>query len=285
MLKKKKDKTAEPQYYKSMTNEVTLNYKVYYMKPVEKLLYFLLAFVVGAMVGYLFYGGIGKDEFGQPTTITYILNILIPTVVGLIAGYLFIPVRTKQIIDKRRKDLNHQFRDMLDGLTTSLSAGKNVMDSFTSVYEDLKVQYEEGAYIHRELEIILSGMNNNFSIEDLLEDFGVRSGIDDIKSFANVFKISYRKGGNVKDIIRNTHAILSDKMEITEEIETLVASNKLEQNIMIVMPIALIAVIKMMSPEFAANFVTPTGIISTTISIVIYIIAYFIGKAVLDIKI
>ena len=71
---------------------------------------------------------------------------------------------------------------------------------------------------------------------------------------------------------------------IAEDIETLVTSNKMEQNIMIVMPIALIGVIKMMSPEFAANFVTPTGIISTTVSIVIFVVAYFVGKAVLDIK-
>lgn len=285
LFTKKNKAEQEPQYYMSATNMPTYNYKVYYMKPVEKLLTFLLAFVVGAAVGYLFYGGIGKDEFGQPTTITWVLNITIPAIVGFIAGYLFVPVRMKSIIEKRKKDLNHQFRDMLESLTTSLGAGKNVNDSFFGVYEDLKVQYEADAFILKELEVIISGIHNNIPLEDVLEDFGTRSDNDDIQSFANVFKISYRKGGNIKDIIRNTHSILSDKMEITEDIETLVSSNKLEQNIMIVMPIALIGVIKMMSPEFAANFVTPTGIISTTVSIVIFVVAYFIGKSVLDIKI
>lgn len=275
----------EPEYYTSATNMPTLNYKVYYMKPIEKILTFLVAFIAGALVGYLFYGGIGKDEFGQATTLTWVLNITIPTIVGIIAGKLFVPMRVKSIIDKRKNELNHQFRDMLDALTTSLGAGKNVNDSFFGVYEDLKIQYEEDAYILKELEVIISGIHNNVAIEDVLEDFGNRSDNEDIRSFANVFKISYRKGGNIKDIIRNTHSILSDKMEISEDIETLVTSNKLEQNIMILMPIALICVIKMMSSEFAANFVTPTGIISTTISIVIFVIAYFIGKSVLDIKI
>lgn len=282
---KKKEIVQEPEYYTSATNIPTLNYKVYYMKPVEKLIYFLIAFVAGALIGYLFYGGIGKDEFGQATILTWVLNITIPTVVGIIAGKLFVPMRVKSVIEKRKKELNHQFRDMLDALTTSLGAGKNVNDSFLSVYEDLKIQYEEDAYILKELEVIISGIHNNVAIEDVLEDFGNRSDNEDIQSFANVFKISYRKGGNIKDIIRNTHSILSDKMEIAEDIETLVTSNKTEQNIMIIMPIALIGIIKMMSPEFAANFVTPTGIVSTTISIVIFVIAYFIGKAVLDIKI
>ena len=281
----KKNKVVEPEYYMSATNMPTLNYRVYIMKPLEKFLYFLLAFVVGALVGYLFYGGIGKNEYGDPTTLTWVLNITIPAVVGSVAGYLYVPMRVKSIIEKRKKELNHQFRDMLDSLTTSLGAGKNVNDSFMSVYEDLKVQYDSDAYILKELEVVISGIHNNIAIEDVLEDFGKRSDNDDILSFANVFKISYRKGGNIKDIIRNTHEILSDKMAISEDIETLVTSNKMEQNIMIVMPIALIGVIKMMSPEFAANFVTPTGIISTTVSIVIFVVAYFIGKSVLNIKI
>lgn len=281
---KKEKKAEEPQYFMSATNMPTYNYKVYHMSKKEKILYFLLAFAAGAAVGYLFYGGIGKDEFGQPTLVTWILNILIPAITGTIAGRLFVPMRRKSIIAKQQKELSHQFRDMLDALTTSLGTGKNVSDSFMGVYEDLKIQYDSDAYILKELEVIISGIHNNVAIEDVLEDFGRRSNNDDILSFANVFKISYRKGGNIKDIIRNTHSILSDKMEIAEDIETLVTSNKLEQNIMIAMPIVLIAVIKMMSPEFAQNFVTPTGIASTTVSLIIFVIAYFIGKAVLDIK-
>lgn len=284
-LFKKDKKPAEPQWYTSATNIPTYNYKVYYMKPIEKLLYFLLAFAAGAAVGYLFYGGIGKDEFGQPTTTTWILNFLIPVIVGSVAGCLFVPSRREAIIAKKKNELNHQFRDMLDALNTSLGAGKNVNDSFIGIYDDLKIQYEKDAFILRELEVVISGIQNNVAIEDVLEDFGRRSDNDDIKSFANVFKISYRKGGNIKEIIRNTHSILNDKMEIAEDIETLVTSNKLEQNIMILMPIALVGVIKLMSPEFAANFVTPTGIISTTVSIVIFVAAYFIGKSVLNIKI
>lgn len=280
-----KKKVVEPQYYASATNMPTYNYKVYHMKLIEKILYFVIAFVVGAAVGYLFYGGIGVDEFGQPTKLTWILNISIPSIVGTIAGVLFVPMRRDQIVDKQKKKLNNQFRDFLEAFNTSLGAGKNVVDSFHAVYDDLKLQYDEGAYILRELEVILSGMANNVDVEVLLQDMGARSGIEDIGSFANVFKICYRKGGNIKDTIRSTHSILTDKMEINEEIETVVTSNKTEQKIMIAMPIALIAMIKMMSPDFAANFVTLTGIISTTIAIVMFVVAYMVGKVILDIKV
>ena len=181
--------------------------------------------------------------------------------------------------------LTRQFRDLLDGLTTSLGAGNNMINSLYAVKEDLQLQYEEDAYILKEISVMISGVQNNIPIENMLKDFGERSGIEDIKSFAEVFEVSYRKGGNIKDVIQNTYTILNDKMEIREEIETVVTANKTEQNLMIVMPIILIAAIKGMSPEFAANFATPTGVLSTTFAIIIFVISYYVGKMVLDIKI
>ncbi len=285
-LFKKKDKTPpEPQYYMSKINTPALNYKVYYMKNSEKIIYSLLAFAVGAAVGYLFYGGIGKDEYGNPTTVTYVLDILIPGIVGLITAKMFIPIRTKQIIEKRRKQLTSQFRDMLSGLTTALGTGSNVIDSFISVRQDMRVQYEEDAYILNELDIIILGVENNNSIEDLIYDFGIRSGIEDIKDFSDVFRITYRKGGNFKEIIKNTNEILGDKLEINEEIETTVSGSKMEQKMMIAMPILLVGIIKMLSTDFAANFVTPAGIAATTIGIIMFIVSYFVARKVLDIKV
>lgn len=283
--KQKKIKEQEPQYYLSATHIKTINYKVYYMSKKEKIVYFLLAFVVGMAVGYLFYGGLAKDEYGQATMLTYILNAVVMIVTGIVAGKMFLPIRTEQILNKRKTQLKRQFRDMLDGITTSLGAGKNVIESFVTVREDLSFQYEESAFILKELDVIITGLQNNIPIEEMLADFGFRSGNTDIINFAEVFKISYRKGGNIKDIVRNTHSILSEKMEIEEDIETVVTSNKTEQNIMIVMPVALIAMIKSMSPEFASNYATPAGIIATTIAITCFIAAYYIGKIVLDIKV
>lgn len=282
---KKEKQPLEPQYYMSPTQIPTLNYKVYYMSFVEKVIYFALAFLVGYMVGYLFYGGIGKDEYGNPTMVTRVLDILIPLAVGCLAGKLFLPMRTEQIINKRRRDLSRQFRDFLDGITTSIGAGNNVVMAMSLVYKDLKVQYPEDAYILKEMEVLLSGMHSNFDLEDMLDDLGRRSGNADIISFANVFRVCYRKGGNIQQVLRNTHEIMSQKMEIAEDIETIVSGSKLDQMVLLIMPVMLIGIIKVMSPEFSANFVTGTGLISTTIAIGMFVASYFIGKALMDIKI
>ena len=79
--------------------------------------------------------------------------------------------------------------------------------------------------------------------------------------------------------------ILSNKCEIEAEIETKVASNKNEQNIMIIMPVILILMIKMAGSDFANNFTTPTGILCTTIAIGTFVGAYLLGRKILNIEV
>ena len=80
------------------------------MSASEKALYIILAFVVGAAVAYLFYGGIGKDEYNNPTLLTYILDFSVMAIAGLAASKLFLPIRKEQIIEARRKKLRKPFR-------------------------------------------------------------------------------------------------------------------------------------------------------------------------------
>ena len=283
--KKKEPVEQEPQYFRSPIGEEALNYKVYYMKPLEKIAYFLLAAAAGAFVGYLFYGGLAKNEFDEPTKTTYILNTIIMVVCGFFAGKFFVPMRTKQIQKNRQNKLRSQFRDMLEALSTAFGAGKNVNDAFLSVEEDLANQYEEGAFILRELHLINTGVANGMTLEEMLGDFGRRSGVVDIQDFADVFDICYRQGGNIKETVKNTCQIIGDKIGVMEEIETTVTGSKNEQYIMLVMPIALIAMIKSSSPDFARNFTTPAGLISTTIGLVLFVASYILGTKLLDIKV
>lgn len=281
----KKKKAEQPLYETSGTNQQMINYKAYKFSSNEKILYSVIAFIVGAGVAYLFYGGIGKDDYGNPTTLTYILDIIIMVVIGLGVAYLFLPIRKEQIIAQRQKRLRTQFIDLLDSLATSISAGKNVPDAFIAAKEDLLVQYQPDAFIVQEVDNIISGIKNNIDVGGMLLNFGERSGIQDIRTFGRVFETAYSKGANLKDVVRNCHLILSNKCEIEVEIETKVASNKNEQNIMIIMPIILIAMIKLAGADFAQNFTTPSGILCTTIAIAAFVGAYFIGRKILKIEV
>lgn len=284
-MKKNKNKQDEPLFEVSGTNRKMINYKVYQMSSNERILYFVLAFVIGAVVAYLFYGGIGKDDYGNPTVLTYILDIVIMAIIGFVAAKLFMPIRREQIIDARKKTLRKQFIDLLDSLATSISSGKNVPNAFTAARDDLLVQYQPDAYIVQEVDNIISGIQNNLDVGAMLLNFGERSGIQDIRTFGRVFETAYSKGANLKDVVRNSHLILSNKCEIEAEIETKVASSKNEQMIMIIMPIILVAMLKLSGGDFSQNFTTPMGVLCTTIAVGAFVAAYFLGRKILKIEV
>lgn len=277
-------KVQEPQYIMSALNTPMLNYKIYVMNRQEKMVTFLLSFVVGGIVGLTFYGGQFRDVDGIATTATTISNIIIFVLVGVAAGFIFYPIRCKQLQDKRRMELTQQFRSLLETLAVSLSSGMNMSESLMGAYNDLKIEYSETAYIVTEVKEMLDGIQNNIPIEDMMVSLGERSQIDDIKNFGIVFEICYRAGGNMKDIVRRTNSIISEKIEISEEIETVLASNKSQFTAMMVIPVIMMLLLRMMSSSFAASFSTVPGIIAITIAIGLFYVAYRLGQKIMDIK-
>lgn len=280
----KKKKEREPQWYMSSTNIPVLNYNEYYMKKIEWLMYTIAFAAIGAVIGYIFYGGIGLDIHGEPTRITYIINLSVMSVFGIISFKILMPMRKNQLKTNRKKKIRKQFVDMLESLSVSIAAGQNVPSAMQTVKDDLLIQYTEKDYIVQEISVFLREMENGIPIEDLFSDFGKRTGIEDISNFGKVFEVAYRRGGNLKEIVKSCYDILSEKIEIEMEIQTKVASSANQMNIMILMPIFLIAMLKSSGEGFEENFTSASGIISTTVSILVFIIAYFVGRKILDIK-
>lgn len=279
----KNNKQNEPQYISSILNNQMLNYKVYYMSFKEKLLYFLLTFGAGGLVGLVFYGGLFKSE-GEVTTATFISNIVVFCLVGLIAAKFFFPAIRTRLKNKRDKTLRKQFMDLLEDLSVSLVAGNTLNDAFVNSKADMLNQYAESDMIIIELSEIISGMDNGHTLEEMMTTFAQRTENEDIKNFSNVISNCYRMGGNFKDVIRKTRDIISDKIVIEEEIETKLASNKLQHNAMCIMPIGLVGMLKFSSASFAANLSSVVGVVITTIAIGIFVASYFWGQKIIDIK-
>lgn len=245
-------------------NAVDYNIKVYTQK--EKILYFLLGMIVTGGVLYIFYE-----------------SLIFSIIAGAVGGYLFLPLMNKSLVNKRKHKLLLQFKDLLDALNTSLGAGRNVFDAFSSAGDDLRVEYPADADIMNEVNIILQGIGNNITIEKLLLDFGDRSQLKEIQDFASVFETCYRKGANIQEVIHNTAEVITDEIEISMEIQTMVSGQKTEQNIMSLMPIAFVFVMKSMGGNLV-DLSSPIGVISMTAAIALFVIAYFISKKILDIK-
>lgn len=282
-MAKKDKKAVEPKYIPSPLNNPMMNYRVYYMSLGQKIAYSFAIFALGGIAGNIFYGGLFKLD-GENTIATYISNLVVFFAVGLIALKFFLPMLTQILKQKRDKQLKKQFIDLMETVSTSLSAGNTVTDSFINARSDLQNQYAPTDMIIVELSEIVTGMDNGKTLEEMMNAFGERSGNEDIENFANVISNCFRLGGNFKDVVKKMRDVIADKMAVADEIETKLASNKLQHNAMSVMPIVLVGMIKLMNPTFAENLASPIGVVVVTISIAIFIGSYIWGRKIIDIR-
>lgn len=271
-----------PQYINSPMSTPMLNYGVYYMTAAEKILYSIAVLLVGGLVGLVFYGGLFKSE-GEATVATYISNAVVFLLVGFLAVKFFVPAINNMLLTKRKDTLKKQFLDLLEALSASLAAGNTMYGAVINARTDLLNQYSEKDFIIVEINEIIAGTDNGKTLEEMLDNFGLRSANEDIVNFSNVVSNCYRLGGNFGNVVRHTREIISDKIAVSDEISTKIASNKLQHNAMCLMPIALVAMLKLTSTDFANNLATGLGVVVTTIAIAIIVAAYFWGQKIIDI--
>lgn len=244
------------------------DYHVYSMDLKEHIIAFLLGFGAAALVVFLFFR-----------------SIWFSVICGVAAGIFIQGFYGEWLCKKRKKALLFQFRDMLESLTSSYSAGKNTQGAFEDAYSDMVQIYGEEADIARELALILLGIRSNLNIEVLLQDFADRSELVDVQSFADVFEVSVRQGANIQDIIAATRDIINDKIEIEMEIETLLSGNKNELNIMMIMPLIIIVSMEGLGSSMTAVGNSPLNVLIKLVSLGIFLGAYLFGRKITDIKV
>lgn len=266
-----------------MQTEAMPRYNEYQFTIMEKLLYGLAFFAAGGMVGFIFYGNLFMKD-GELTLLSYISNLVVFSVIGVVGMFLFFPICRRKMIEKRKKQLRLEFREMLSSLSTAFTSGENVDSAFASAERDMTAQFGSQSDIVRELRAINAGISNNVRKDILLMDFGQRSGLEDIEDFANVFQVCLSKGANINSVVRHSYNLIGDKLAINEEIQTKITSNQMQQNIMSVVPIVMIGFLRFSSSSFAESFASLKGVVTITVAAIIFIVSYRYGNKIVDIK-
>ena len=186
------------------------NYDSYQFSIQEKLRYLLEGFIVIVVLGGLFYKSILAIILLSPLVLVYYNK------------------KRKDLVEKRRWRLNLEFRDGINSLSAALSAGYSAEHAFIEAIKDLKRMYPQGAMIIEEFTYLVNLTQMNVSVEKALSNFGIRSGIEDIINFAEVFH-SQTTGGDIIKIIKTSGSIISDKLEVKRDIITMISAKNLKQ--------------------------------------------------------
>lgn len=246
-----------------------IDYSVYKMGALEWLLYACMAGAVLFLVGYIFYQ-----------------NVILSGAFAVF-GMLYPNMRKKQIIEARKNKLNLQFKDMLYSLSSAVGAGNSVESAISVALEDMKQQYNDpDAFIIQELSLMKLRLQMNRTIEEVFNDLAKRSHLEDVETFANIFQIAKRTGGNIIDIIRNTTQIIADKIEISQEIKTMLSGQQMEQKVLTITPFVLVLFMTKTSGGFMDPiFTTFGGRVIATISLVVILLANVWSRKIAAIRI
>lgn len=211
---------------------------------------------------------------------------------AIIAIFILSPFLYYYRKDKNKKykkiqlqKIEKQFKELLLCIRTNIQAGYAIENSFIESRKDMIRIFGEESLIVKELEVISSGLKNGISMENLLLQMGKRYG-GVIEEFASVYQLGVKMGGRWNDIIDNTVDIITQKIELKEEIKLLIYEKELEHRIMCIIPFCIMCYMDLTSGGyFRVLYHNIGGIIIMTLAMAVYIYAYKVGEKITEIEI
>jgi len=191
----------------------------------------------------------------------------------------------KRRLEQRKWELQLEFKDAIQSISNALNIGYSIENTFGEAIKDLVMLYGTESMIIKEFKGIQRQIKLNRNVEELLLDFGKRSGIADIKSFAEIVGTTKRTGGDLIKIIRLTSENISERIEIQREIKTLVSAKKFEGNIMSLLPVFIILYLRLSMPGFLDPlYKMLVGRIIMVVALVLYIMSVWILQKIVTIR-
>ena len=200
----------------------------------------------------------------------------------LLPAMLFVWMDRKKEARGRNKRLRQQFGECILSVGGAVKAGYAAENAFVESIRDMEMMYGANAEIVEELVLVKGGLNNHLTLERLLQEMGQRTDLRDIQEFAEIFAITKRNGGSLSDIIQMTAHNIRTSVALEEEVQTLLASRRLEQKVMNLTPFLLVLYLQITTPGYFDMFFQDiTGRVMMTGFLVWYMAAYWLSEHIM----
>ena len=239
--------------------EMLSDYRVYHLTGQEWIRYLLEGTAVCAVTAYVFYR-------------------------SFLAFVLMLPAGMLRPFFKRRELCRR--RKAIQIVASALAAGYSVENAFIASVRDLEEQYGKEGMITREFSYLASQLKMNRTVEALLSSFAKRSGLDEVENFSVIFTVSKRSRGELASVVHHVVHVISDRIQVREEILTMTAEKQFEQRIMNLMPYLIVLYVDLSSPGFFSQmYETAVGRVVMTGCLVVYLLAWRVSGKILQIEV
>lgn len=182
----------------------------------------------------------------------------------------------KQTLKREQEQKNHKLQmEFLHGigvLNASLQAGLSMENAWREVEKEIYLLYGESSEFYLEIKEINKKVAHNQPIEKLFLAFAYQRKIESLIQFAELLEYGKRSGNNWKKMIDSTVSKMMEQEEAKQEIEVMVAEKKMEQKVMNIMPLGLLAFLQFTAWDYMeVLYHNWFGIISMTLMLVGYV--------------
>lgn len=246
----------------------SLDYNEYILSKREMIILSAILVAVLCLIGNLFFRSI-------------LLVLLFPALIDKVKK-----IYMSYIVEKRKKKLLLQYRDLLYELSSSFSAGRHMEESLKESIDKLRMIYEEDADILREIHFMLDCMEKGDTELAVWENFSKRSHLSDIEDFVIVFRVCRETGGDFICALNQAAKLIGEKILIENDIKAMVVQKRIEGNIITAMPFIIVFFLRISSPDYMTPmYETIIGRCIMLASLVLIIFAYRIIERIVKIDI
>lgn len=153
--------------------------------------------------------------------------------------------------NNRKRILRDDFKHVVMGLSAALSAGYSMENAFAYVLSEMTKSGEEN-YMREELRLMINKVSCGQEIHEAMKELGDKSEISEISQLAGLLSIGKKYGGNMIYIFRQFSASMTEKSATELEINTVIASKRLEGRIMTAMPFAIMLYLRMTGVSYSS---------------------------------
>ncbi|GLP94907.1 type II secretion system F family protein [Paraferrimonas sedimenticola] len=114
-------------------------------------------------------------------------------------GYLIPSLVLEHFAKQRMREMRKFFPDALDLLVVCTESGLGLLEAFQRVSQELEIAHPE---LSHELKLVCQKVKVGFSMQEALNEFGERTGLEDIKGLNAVIVQSLKLGTGVANTIR-----------------------------------------------------------------------------------
>ncbi len=245
-----------------------MDYRIYRFSRKEYLRYGLEAGGITGVIAFCFY------------------NSPIAMLLWPLVAYWYFREKKQTLRSKRGERLKEEFKEAVQAMAAALAAGYSVENAVREAGKDLRLIYEEDCDMVQELAAMQRKMDSNQTLESAVQDFAERSGLTEAETFAEIFVVGKRNGGDLIAILNDTARTIAQTVETERAIATALASRRYEQKIMNLIPFGIVLYLRVGCPGFMNPvYKNVVGVAVMTGCLGLYLAAWYLGKRMLEIEV